>query len=843
MNYSMLLHPSADAQPVYSWLWNAPVTRESVVRGLDEMLSGGIRAFYVIPEPPEFRPGKMETHLSPPYLSEEYMLLVRFTMEQAKLRGMSMWLYDEGGWPSGGAAGRVVAADESARHKTLSRRMIRAAEGKDAANAIAFTDDRGNRVSPEDVPPDTLLRCYEVIPTRSSTAALTDTLEPLANELFLKITHEKYREYCADYLGSAQASLMFTDEPSAPAPAWPDGFAGAFLARFGYDMRDHLEELWEENTRNGAKRDYGMLVDELFRKNAFDRQRAWCRANHILFGGHLPGEHELRKGIRSHDMLYLLSGMDVPGVDVIWRQIFPFRNGLSVADHPFTSCPSKDWQSLLGKIGLPGNTLPFFPRLAASAAVQNGTDLALCEVFGVYGAGLTFEQMRYVLGFLAIRGINIFNLMDTGVSRDAFYPFAERPQFHPDMPGWFAMKAFNDWIARLSVLTRMGRRRVRTALVMPYETAMEGGDSAEALRESLKKTGTELEKQGIDFDLINLRGIEESEVREGCLFLGKARYSRVVVPAGTALPESVSGKIACLSGDDAPLISCENGFAFLRLQMRELENGDAVLLLFNEGREPIHTVFTPEYHPHCCWFCPDSGELRPIQKNERGNGIALSLHPGETKALLMTQNALLPQQEPEKSAFTDLRIPLAEGTQRVTGQMLLSPEGIRCIRSAQQEKPASCVPWEQQFGMDFSGEVTYTLPFRLSFTPRGRVEITFPLQANAARVSVNGKEAGVLFGPCSCTLRTDSRLFRRGDNTLTITVANTAANQFVFSAAEQHWNDSQLTPYHAVEKAFERESLHTAVGETVFLRFEPAAEPRDASAPFTGSDCSPAPAD
>ena len=184
--------------------------------------------------------------------------------------------------------------------------------------------------------------------------------------------------------------------------------------------------------------------------------------------------------------------MDVPGIDVIWRQIFPFKNGLTAADHPFVAHPPKEWRELIARIGLPGDTLPFYPRVASSAAVQNGTDLALAEVFGVYGAGLTFEQMRFVIGFLAIRGINVFNLMDTGLSREDFYPFAERPQFHPDMPGWFAMPALNAWIARLAVLARIGKRRVHTALLMPYEAAMEDGDYAEKIRKSLKETGTAL---------------------------------------------------------------------------------------------------------------------------------------------------------------------------------------------------------------------------------------------------------------------------------------------------------------------------------------------------------------
>ena len=99
--------PSANA-PVYAWPWNGPITRELIDRELDEMLSFGIRSVYVIPMPADFRPNNMRTPLSPGYLTDAFFELIAYAARAAKARDMTFWLYDEGGWPSGGACGRTV---------------------------------------------------------------------------------------------------------------------------------------------------------------------------------------------------------------------------------------------------------------------------------------------------------------------------------------------------------------------------------------------------------------------------------------------------------------------------------------------------------------------------------------------------------------------------------------------------------------------------------------------------------------------------------------------------------------------------------------------------------------
>ena len=102
--------PDVSAAPVYIWVWNDVCTREIIDDQLSEMQKLGIRAFYILPEPKEFRPDSMPTNLSPDYLSKEYFELCAYAIDKGASLGMNIWIYDEGGWPSGSACGKVVEA-------------------------------------------------------------------------------------------------------------------------------------------------------------------------------------------------------------------------------------------------------------------------------------------------------------------------------------------------------------------------------------------------------------------------------------------------------------------------------------------------------------------------------------------------------------------------------------------------------------------------------------------------------------------------------------------------------------------------------------------------------------
>ena len=95
--------PSPAFSPVYNWTWNGEVTKEESESQLLEFQRLGIKSFCIIPEPKDFRPTTMPTFLTPDYLTKPYFEEYFYVVKRAKELGMTVGLYDEGGWPSGSA--------------------------------------------------------------------------------------------------------------------------------------------------------------------------------------------------------------------------------------------------------------------------------------------------------------------------------------------------------------------------------------------------------------------------------------------------------------------------------------------------------------------------------------------------------------------------------------------------------------------------------------------------------------------------------------------------------------------------------------------------------------------
>ena len=104
------VEPGKKYAPIYSWVWNGPVSKEETDKQLDEFVRLGVKAFYIIPEPKTFRPFRIPALMEPDYLTEPYFEAYKYALEHAFAKGMLAWIYDEGGWPSGGACGKVLLA-------------------------------------------------------------------------------------------------------------------------------------------------------------------------------------------------------------------------------------------------------------------------------------------------------------------------------------------------------------------------------------------------------------------------------------------------------------------------------------------------------------------------------------------------------------------------------------------------------------------------------------------------------------------------------------------------------------------------------------------------------------
>ena len=188
--------PDVSCAPVYVWVWNDVCTKEIIDAELSEMQNLGIRAFYILPEPKDFRPDSMPTNLTPDYLTDEFFELSEYAIKQGKALGMNCWIYDEGGWPSGSACGKVVEA-----HPEFSVKNS----------------------------------CYP------------DLLNKKATEYFIEITHEKYfLAIGEDFKNNVTA--VFTDEPKAPFHTSNKDLLERYETMYGESISQYIPLIDEEET-------------------------------------------------------------------------------------------------------------------------------------------------------------------------------------------------------------------------------------------------------------------------------------------------------------------------------------------------------------------------------------------------------------------------------------------------------------------------------------------------------------------------------------------------------------------------------------------------------------------
>lgn len=543
--FSMAAFQNADTpfQPAYAWIWNEQIEPAELRRRLDGMRRAGIRTVYVLPEPKNFRPERIRTFLEPDYLTDEFMRLVREAAEYALSIGMNVWMYDEGGWPSGGACGRTVEKHPRmirkalcAREETLPAETAYVLKANDVA---AFTAENGalRRVKPgERFPEKRTLTVYGVHLGEGWT---TDSLQDGIGQAFVQETHERYAKFLGDLF--PRIPFMFTDEPGTGSFPWPDGFAEKFLSRFGYDLRDHLPALFSlSEDASGmdarAREDYRALQGELFRANYMRPIHDWCRRNGVRFTGHLDIDH-MTDGCMAHGygtVLQQLREFDVPGVDVIWRQIDIPKDGKPACYE--------------------GNG--FFERFASSAAAQTGGTLAVTESFGVYGASLTGRLARFVILHQLARGVNVFNFMCLSYTPENALALVERPEYVEEMPGFFHLRGLNDFTARASWLMQLGAPAARAALYFPARDIWAGGTRAKNAIDGFERLGQALERAQIDFDILDEEGLGMA-VRDGnALTLGLARYETVLVPRGATLPDALREKLRAVDAPVKPVVYC-----------------------------------------------------------------------------------------------------------------------------------------------------------------------------------------------------------------------------------------------------------------------------------------------
>ena len=728
--------PTEDAlfSPGYFWMWNAPLDATCLNGQLEVMASNGLQAVCAHPFPKDFRHGAFSSEMAPDYLTDGYLKAFAGAVRKAGDLGMHMWLYDEGGWPSGGACGKVAASDPEGRFQF---RLI----GRDDTGKI--------RVSRK--------------PYGSSRDPYVSVVEPGATERFLQLTHEAYYRTIPEAFGTT-IRLAFMDEPHAPRSkggglGWTSDFAEVFKAKKGYDILPYVPDLIDgkhgsDESVAAVRLDYCDVMADLFCERFLLPIRDWCRAHRILSGGHLDGEDRPERTFNyAHgSLLRSLRAMDVPGVDVIWRQLYPGGS------YPRVTAP--------------------FPRYASSAMRQNGGKYALSETFGIFGDSVSPAQMKWLIDYQMVRGINVFVFGYWALSNARQWMLLFEPHSGPVVPYWEMEGPFFRYIRETAKFLSHGRPAVETAVLYNTRAFWAGGMDSEIAARAQYAVAATLDNANTDFDFVDDESIAAAEVTADGLKVGAMTYRTVVLPTVKWLRPSALQKLSSFTAEGGNVVGLEDlakvprtcrvtgaGAEDIRVTKR-VDGERTIYFIVNEKEwEREVSITFPEKGPVARWDW-ESGRLYNVPL--WANGSFKNYFEGAGSKMFVVGGEL----GVEEPVYEGEEISIESGW---TLRKLVSHEAGETdfvVRTCADLPQATALgDWRALMGTAFSGKAVYRVTFN---SPRaGLARLDLGKVCWCASVRLNGRTVGTkFFGPYVFEVE-----LVKGENILEVTVANLLANQ------------------------------------------------------------------
>ncbi|MBQ8642525.1 MAG: hypothetical protein IJ480_09945 [Clostridia bacterium] len=677
-----LLQKINDTAPSYGsipfWSWNDRLEEGELRRQIRRMKELGMNGFFMHAR------GGLETE----YLSDDWFNCVNVCVDEAKKLGMEAWSYDENGWPSGFAGGKLLDDKKNFALGLLTETVSVFPDDEDTVAAYTKNEDGSYSWVTEPVENcGEYLRIY-----RQYDNSYVDVLDGSITKEFLRLTHAEYKKACGADFGGAMPGF-FTDEPQyfRWGHTYSNTLPKVFRETYGYEIFPGLPAIFEKNVPGGDKfrYDYYKLIHELFINNWVKLVHEWCQENGVKLTGHAVEESSL-----SGQMMCIGGVMpfyeyeDIPGIDYLGR---------GIADD-------------------------IAPKQLGSVCAQLGKKKALSEMFACCGWDVSPTELKRIADMQYAGGVNLMC--------QHLYPYSERGQRKRDYPLHYsehnpwqdAMIPFDWHYNRLGAALAEGEEYAPILVIHPIHGAY---------MRYKKGADWHSEIEGHFFGLSRLLGHNQvpyhygdenlmkkyAKVNGGKITVGQCTYDAVIVPFTYTLDHETAdmlkeymaggGKVwlykdapACIDGEAADnswlqsnitwedLLAkrdawisvtpaaggCEENVSALRKMTRKLEDGSSLIYITNisaddfdcvDVRIPgarsvaeidLETMELIPVHGKCCRTC---GGIRVSLRFEDAQSHLLLVN-GEDAELLEGKPALLESKlaipekyipVPEKAAF------------------------------------------------------------------------------------------------------------------------------------------------------------------------------------------------
>ena len=324
------------ARPNPLWFWNdAPVARTNLFAQMRMCRDAGYGGLSILPFGAAFRPD---------YLSDAYFELYGSCADEARRLGMTLWIYDEYGFPSG-SAGFINGDGVSRFAERFPDRVIRRldkiereASGGETVSlacgpgtlmaAVAMEVGTKERRDLSACVKDGLLtwtapegRWKAMLFTAVKDEPIMDYLDPDAAAGFLELTHEAYRRRLGNHFGTTIVGTFF-DEPTlyrAQGRTWTVSFNARFERAHGFSPALLYPALWYDigpATAEARNLLFGFR-SELYATGYIKAVSEWSLAHGLHATGHQDNEEVVNPVGTSGDLMKCFRHLDIPGIDKI----------------------------------------------------------------------------------------------------------------------------------------------------------------------------------------------------------------------------------------------------------------------------------------------------------------------------------------------------------------------------------------------------------------------------------------------------------------------------------------------------------------------------------------------
>lgn len=560
----------ASTEYVLPFFWQHGEEHAVLAEEIDAIQRSGIQEFCV------------ESRTHEQFGEEKWWQDFGFILEEAKARGMRVWLLDDKRFPTGYANNYIEKHPElrAVRLRMEFRDFVGPLEdtallpialetGESFVSIIAYERKQSGDVLvgeglcllPKlkdgliwlDIPPG-FWRVYYVVRTlragMEERGNYIDMMSAESCKAMLHAVYEPHYEHYSAYFGNTFAGF-FSDEPAfmnednyydatlgreeVDLP-WNDSLAKILAEKAGLkeeQIVQLLPALWHEigGYTPIIREAYMEAVTEAYSQNFSWMLGDWCRAHNVMYIGHVIEDQNAhqRLGRGAGHFFRALDGQDMSGCDIVLHQMIP---GQTNFEHS---------AALRGNRAEPAFFNYTLPKLAASQAhiqpLKKGR--AMCEVYGAFGWATGIPAMKYITDLMLVCGIHYF------------VPHAFTPKYpDTDCPPHFYARGMNPqfpvfgelmgYMQRMSHVLSGGVHQADVAVYYNAEAEWAGG--RRMLQQEICK---ELTRHQIDFDLLPQDTLcRDAFVKNGQLHVHEETYGALIVPYSQYLPVKLLERMA-----------------------------------------------------------------------------------------------------------------------------------------------------------------------------------------------------------------------------------------------------------------------------------------------------------